>query len=346
MEQDRLLGARVTASHGLADGDLVTLPKAELHLHLEGAIRASTAEELADRYGMPAPRTGSFRDLSEFVVAYEAARDLVGDLDDLRRIARELVEDAAAQGVVWSEVHVIPPTYAARLGPDEAVLEAVLDGFRAGAGDGSAAGAIVGVNRGLPMAAAERSLALAVRYRDSGVVGLGLAGDEANHPPGLFADVFARARDAGLMALPHAGEGAGAGSVRSCVDDLGAARVNHGVRAAEDPAVVDLLVERQVCLDVCPSSNVALQVSPSLEEHPLPALIEAGVPVSLNSDCPLFCSTSANAEYRLAHERLELGIDALARIARTSIIASSCPDDHRAAALSRLDKWTAVHDPA
>jgi adenosine deaminase len=333
----------VTASHGLADGDLVALPKAELHLHLEGTIRASTAEELAARYGMPAPRTGSFRDLSEFVVAYEAARDLVGDLDDLRRIARELVEDAAAQGVVWSEVHVVPPTYAGRLGPDEAVLEAVLDGFHAGAGDGSAAGIVVGVNRGLPMTAAERSLALAVRYRDSGVVGLGLAGDEANYPPRLFADVFARARDAGLRALPHGGEGAGAGNVRSCVEDLGAVRVNHGVRAVDDPAVVDLLVERQVCLDVCPSSNVALHVSPSLEGHPLPALIAAGVPVSLNSDCPLFCSTSANAEYRLAHERLGLGINALARIARTSIIASSCPDDRRAAALSRLDKWTAAH---
>src|SRR5690606_21300894 len=95
--------------------DLVALPKAELHLHLEGTIRPATAAELADRYGLPMPRTGTFANLAEFVGAYEAARDLVGTLDDLRRVAAELVEDAAAQGVVWSEVHVVPPTYSGRL---------------------------------------------------------------------------------------------------------------------------------------------------------------------------------------------------------------------------------------
>lgn len=320
---------------------LAALPKAELHLHLEGAMRSSTARELADRYGRPFPRTGRFSGLGEFVVAYEEARDLVGSLEDLRRISRELVEDAAAQGVVWSEVHVVPPTYAGRLGPDEAVLEAVLDGFAAASSDASAAGIIVGVNRGLPPESATRSLSLATAYVDAGVVGLGLAGDEANNPAERFAGVFARAREAGLRALPHGGEGAGSESVRACVEQLGASRVNHGVRAVEDSAVVDLLLEHGVCLDVCPSSNVALQVSSSMETHPLPLLIDAGVPVTLNSDCPLFVDTTVNAEYRLAYGRLGLDLENLVQIAWTSLTVSSCPDDRRARALDALASWAA-----
>ena len=322
--------------------DLVALPKAELHLHLEGAIRPSTAAELAQRYGLPMPRTGAFENLAEFVGAYEAARDLVGDLDDLQRVSRELVSDAAVRGVVWSEVHVVPPTYAGRIGPDEAVLEAVLDGLAAGSGPDSAAGVILGINRGLPMEAAERSLRLAVRYADAGVVGLGLAGDEAGYPAHQFADVFARARDAGLRALPHGGEAAGPESVRACVEALGATRVNHGVRAVEDPALVELLAQRQVCLDVCPSSNIALSVYPSAAEHPLPRLLAAGVPVSLASDCPLFVGATVLDEYRLAVERFGLGREEVARMAGASLTFSSCPPDRRDPALAALTAWRAA----
>ncbi|MEV1171733.1 adenosine deaminase [Nonomuraea sp. NPDC049784] len=319
--------------------NLHTLPKAELHLHLEGAIRPSTAAELADRYGLPAPPGGPFNGLSEFVVAYERARDLIGSLDDLHRVARELVEDAAAQGVVWTEVHVIPPTYAGRLGPAEGVLEAVLDGLRSGSSAASGAGVIVGVNRGLPLDQAERSLALAVAYRDQGVVGFGLAGDEARFPAAAFAGVFTHARDAGLAAVPHGGEGAGADSVRACVEMLGARRVNHGIRAVEDPALVAELAERQVCLDVCPSSNIELQVSPSLAEHPLPALMDAGVPVTVNSDCPLFCGSTLVEEYDLVRRWLDLDVAALAHIAETSLRFSSCPVDRLEQAMADLARW-------
>jgi adenosine deaminase len=319
--------------------DLLALPKAELHLHLEGAIRPSTARELAERYGRPMPRTGRFADLSEFVVAYEQARDLIGSLDDLRRVAAELLTTARENGVVWTEVHLIPPTYAGRLGPDEAVVEAVLDGLAAGSDDAAGAGLIIGVNRMLPVEAAERSLELALAYRDRGVVGLGLAADEARFPAWLFASVFGRAAAAGLPTVPHAGEGAGAESVRACVELLGARRINHGVRAVEDPAVVDLLIERGVSLDVCPTSNVALQVAPSLEAHPLPALLDAGVPVSLNTDCPLFLDTSTADEYALASSAFGLGPDQLAAIARTSLETSSCPADRRDRALAALGEW-------
>jgi adenosine deaminase len=319
--------------------DLVALPKAELHLHLEGALRPETAAELADRYGRPLPRTGWFAGLPDFVVAYEQARDLIGTLDDLRRVAGELVATARENGVVWTEVHLIPTTYGGRLGPDEAVVEAVLDGLTAAATPSSAAGLIVGVNRMLPLPAAERSLALALRYRDAGVVGLGLAADEARFPASSFADVFRRAVDAGLPAVPHAGEGAGADSVRACVEELGAVRINHGVRAVEDPAVVELLRERGVALDVCISSNAALGVVPSAAEHPLPALLAASVPVSLNTDCPLFLGTSTVREYSLTRDLFGLSAEMLAGIAETSLRMSSCAADRRDAALTRLAAW-------
>jgi adenosine deaminase len=307
----------------------VALPKAELHLHLEGAIRPETARELAERYGRPMPRTGRFADLAEFVVAYEQARDLIGSLDDLRRVAAEVLTTARENGVVWTEVHLIPMTYAGRLGPEEAVVEAVLDGLAAGSDAAAGAGLIIGVNRMLPPAAADRSLELALAYRDRGVVGLGLAADEARFPASLFTDVFRRAAAEGLPAVPHAGEGAGAASVRACVEQLGARRIMHGVRAVEDPTVVDLLLERGVSLDVCPTSNVALQVAPSLAEHPLAALLAAGVPVSLNTDCPLFLETTTVAEYEVAARVFDLGPEALTAIARTSLVTSACPPDRR-----------------
>ncbi|WP_170182350.1 adenosine deaminase [Blastococcus colisei] len=323
----------------LSSADLVALPKAELHLHLEGAIRPETARELADRYDLPLPRTGRFTDLGEFVVAYEQARDLIGSLEDLRRVAAEILTTARENGVVWTEVHLIPPTYAGRLGPDEAVVEAVLDGLASAAGPDAAAGLIIGVNRMLPVADADRSLSLALAYRDRGVVGLGLAADEARFPASLFEDVFGRAADAGLPAVPHAGEGAGAGSVRTCVERLGARRINHGIRAAEDPAVVDLLLERGVSLDVCPTSNVELQIVPDLASHPLPRLIESGVPVSLNTDCPLFLGATTVGEYALASSAFGLEPDALAAIARTSLVTSSCPADRRERALAGVADW-------
>jgi adenosine deaminase len=327
------------------DHQLVSLPKAELHLHLEGAMRAATAAELADRYGRTAPPSGPFPGLGEFTRAYERARDLIGTLDDLRRIARELVEDAAAQGIVWTEVYLIPPTYAGRLGPAQDVLEAALDGLRDGAGPASAAGIILGINRGLPLEAAEQSLALALRYRDTGVVALGLAGDEANHPAERFADIFRRAREEGLPTVPHGGEGAGAASVRACVEELGAHRISHGIRAVEDPTLLRELADREICLDICPTSNLLLGISDSLQEHPLPTLLAAGVPVTINSDCPLFCDTTLLKEYQLVHHWLNLDPSALAAIASDSLRFSHCPTDRRTTALAAVTTWQQTHKP-
>jgi len=325
--------------------DIQALPKAELHMHFEASLRSATALEWSKRYGLPMPRNGPFAGLGEFVGTYEVARDLVGSLDDLRRAAAELVVDASRQGVVWSEVHLIPPTYAGRLGPEEGIVEAVLDGFAEGSdfaadlGRSSAAGVILGINRGLGPDAAQRSLDLALRYEGKGVVGLGLAGDEANHPAAKFADVFQRARDGGLVSLPHGGEAAGPESVRACVEELGAARVCHGVRSVEDPEVVALLIDRDVCLDVCPSSNVSLRVSQSLEQHQLLTLLNAGVRVSLNSDGPLLSGAQINDEYVSAHTSMGLPSSTLAQIALTSLTSSSCPEQIRSTAREQIAAW-------
>ena len=321
------------------ESDLVALPKAELHLHLEGAIRPETAAELADRYGLPSPRTGRFANLSDFVVAYEQARDLIGSLDDLRRVAAEVLTTARENGVAWTEVHLIPPTYAGRLGQEEAVVEAVLDGFASAATPDSAAALIIGVNRMLPLPDAWRSLQLATAYRDSGVVGLGLAADEARFPASLFTDVFRAAADVGLAVLPHAGEAAGADSVRQCVEELGARRINHGIRAIEDASLMDLLLERGISLDVCPTSNVALQVVPSLAQHPLPELLRAGISVSLNTDCPLFVQTTTVAEYAAAQTTFGLTDSEMAAIAENSLLTSSCPAQRKEAALAEIAAW-------
>jgi adenosine deaminase len=319
--------------------DLRSLPKAELHLHFEAAMSREFAVALADRSGLPAPATGSFPDLSAFVIAYERARDIVGSLDDLRDLARDLGTRQRAAGVVWSEIHFVPATYAGRLGPDDGLVEAVLDGLAAGAG-ADHAGLVIAVNRGLPLEAAESMLDLAVRWTGRGVVGFGLAGDEANHPAEKFTGLFHRARAIGLRRVPHAGEGAGADHVRRTVELLGPDRVCHGVRALDDDDVVDLLRERDVCLDMAPTSNVLLGVVPELASHPLPVLARRGVPVTLNTDIPLFTGADLVEEYARCAAAWDLTDDEVVALARTSLERSSCPDHVRSAALRELDAVT------
>jgi adenosine deaminase len=315
--------------------DLRALPKAELHLHFEAATSPETAAELADRYGLPMPEQGPFQDLSEFVVAYERARDIVGSLEDLYRLGRELGARQREAGVVWTECHFVPATYAGRLGPDDALVEAVLEGLRCGGGRGHA-GLVIGINRGLPLDQAERMLDRALRWAGRGVVALGLAGDEAHHPAPAFADLFDRAAAAGLPAVPHAGEGLGPESVRDTVDLLSPSRICHGVRAPEDPDVVRLLAERRICLDMAPTSNVLLGVVPELAKHPMPELLRAGVPVSLNSDIPLFVGSGVLEEYERCIAAWDLTDEEVFTIARTSLEHSFCPDQVRTAALGDL----------
>ncbi len=325
--------------------DLRALPKAHLHLHLEGAMRPATLLDLAADHGVAAPSLAGDGSFATFLRIYTAACQVLRSADDLARLVREVAEDAAVAGAVWVEPSEWPTAGMAErvgLSGEEAVVEVLLDAaHRAERDTGVGVGLMVAANRERPPDEAVALAHLAARHGGQGVVSFGLAGDEVCGRPELFADAFASARAAGLIAAPHAGELAGPDSVRGAVDALGAHRIQHGVRATEDASLLRRLANEHICLDVCPTSNVQIGVVPRLEEHPLPALLAAGVPVSLNADDPLVFGAGLLDEYKLAREGLGLDDAALAGIAACSIRASGAPESTKAAALAGIQRWLA-----
>jgi adenosine deaminase len=320
--------------------DLRQLPKAHLHLHLEGAMRPSTLTELATEAGVPAPPVRGYTSFGEFGLQYRAASALIETEEHLRRVVREVVDDAADDGAVWVEPHFYPPRYAGRFGSAEEVLEIVIDeGDRAAAAGGIGCGWIVSALRDFEVTQAVDLAKLAARYAGSGVVAFGLAADEALFPPEPFAEAFAIARDAGLISAPHAGELAGPRSVYGALDALGARRICHGVRAIEDPALVERLAAEEVVLDVCPTSNLMLAVVPSIDEHPLVKLLDAGVRCSLNGDDPLLFGPGLLAEYELVREAMGLSDEQLAQLARSSLVGSGAPGELMAESVDRVEEW-------
>ncbi|WP_105968852.1 adenosine deaminase [Streptomyces geranii] len=330
---------------------LVRLPKAHLHLHLEGAMRPATLAELAERAELPEPVGGSGEQLSatagftsfeDFTTVYGAAARLVreGPRENLLRLVREVVEDAAEDGAVWVEPHVNPLTYEEEPGAALDVLDLVIEeGRRTAARLGIGFGVLVYARRNADPSEAVEVARLAARRAGDGVVSFGLAGDEARFGPEPFAEAFAIARDAGLIPAPHAGELAGPASVRAALDVLGARRIAHGVRAVEDPALVARLAAEGVVLDVCPTSNVALGVVNSLSAHPLPRLLEAGVRCTLNADDPLLFGPGLLAEYETARTELALTDLQLAAVARTSVESSGAPDAVAREAVAAIGDW-------
>jgi adenosine deaminase len=226
------------------------------------------------------------------------------------------------------------------LGDDIFVLEAVLEaGRRATAATGVGVGWLVSIDRTQSPVLAVEQATIAARYAGHGVVALGLANDEAAGAPEPFAAAFAIAREAGLISAPHAGEHGGPDSVRAALDALGPQRIQHGVRALEDPDVVQRLVDADVCLDVCPTSNVALSVVETLSAHPLPVLLDAGVSCSINADDPLLFSVGLLDEYVVCREHLGLDDTTLATCARTSIARSGAPPEVKAIGARNIDGW-------
>jgi adenosine deaminase len=319
---------------------LVTLPKAHLHLHLEGSMRPSTLRQLCEEQGTPAPAIGgNYTAFADFQVIYVAARLAIRRVEDLIRLVSEVAEDAAADGAVWIEPAIHLPGHQS-LGSGEVVLEILIEaGRRATAATGVGVGWLIATDRTLsPELAMEQALT-AARYCGEGVVSIGLANDEAACGPEPFGPAFAVARAAGVISAPHAGEHGGPESVSAALDVLGADRVQHGVRAIEDSRLVQRLADDQVCLDVAPTSNVALGVVPSLSAHPLPHLIAAGVACSINADDPLLFGIGLLDEYSACREHLGLSDEDLAHCARASIEHSGAPPDVKVAAQTGIDDW-------
>jgi adenosine deaminase len=322
--------------------DLAALPKAHLHIHLEGAMRPSTLAELAERYGMTVPQTRGFGSFTAFAGLYVAACEVLRTFEDLQRVTREVVQDAARDGAVWVEPSLYPVHHRARLGSDEEVTEAVLEAGHAAAREyGIGFGLMLAADRTVEPDAAVTIARLAAGWADRGVVSFGLANDEAPYPPEPFAEAYRVAMDGGLLSTPHAGELAGPASVRGALDALGAHRIQHGVRSVEDPDLVRRLADEGVCLDVCPTSNVLLSVVPALDVHPLPQLLAAGVRCSVNADDPLLFGPGLLAEYEICRTALGLDDAQLATVARNSIEASGAPDAVKRTALTAIAAWSA-----
>ena len=321
--------------------DLVALPKAHLHLHLEGSARLSTITDLAARNGtaLDVEDLMTFSTLAELIACYQLAQSTVAVPEDIERLAYELLVDEAAQGVRWCEPTVTPFGFADQFGSADVAWEAMRRGFdRAAAETGIGWGAIVGHIRTHPVEKAATIARWAAERAGSGVVGFGLAGDEQLVGPEPFTEAFAIAAEAGLLLVPHAGETGGPESVRGALA-LGAHRLAHGVRSAEDPSLVRRLADEGITCDVCPTSNLKLSVVPSLADHPLPTLLEGGVPVSLGTDDQLFFGSLLVDEYEVVRDGFGLSDSELAAIARTSVTASGAPADLKTDLLAEIDAW-------
>jgi adenosine deaminase len=332
------------AGGGPAAGrDLRALPKGHLHLHFELGMRPTTFAELAAARGVPIPPIRGFSGFAGFTDRVETALALLRTPDDFARLVDELIDDAVADGVTYVEPSFWPYRYPNVFAAPEQAWEVVLERSRAvGAARGVTVRWMAAVDRVRDSPeAAVRIARLALRHAEAGVVGIGLHNDEDGYPPEPFAEAFALATDGGLLSTPHAGELDGPASVRGALDTLRANRLQHGIRVREDPALLDEVIARGVCLDVCPTSNVSLSVVPSLAEHPLPALLAAGVRCSINADDPLLFGPGCLAEYELCRTELGLTDAQLAACARSSIEAGGAPEDVRRRALAGIDAWLA-----
>jgi adenosine deaminase len=327
----------------LPERDLFTLPKAHLHLHLEGGMRPSTLAELAAKYGMEVPVVRGFGSFPMFADMYVAACEVLREPADLVRLIDDTLDDAKAAGAIYIEPSFYLPHHRERLGADEDVLAMALDALAAASErTGVAAAFMLAGDRTQPPEEAVVQARIAAKYVGRGIAAFGLANDEAPWPPEPFVESFAIAREAGLLSTPHAGELAGPESVRGAIDVLGAHRIQHGVRAFEDPALVERLAAEEICLDVCPTSNILLSVIPDLESHPLRQLLDAGVRCSINADDPLLFGPGLLEEYQLCRTELALSDDHLAQAARSSLLASGAPADVREKGLAGIDAWLAA----
>ncbi len=284
-------------------------PKIELHVHLEGTVRAPTLLEIARRNDYPLPADTveglaelyRFRDFRHFIEVWILTTNALQRAEDFRQVVVDYAEEAAAHGAVYLE-GIFSPAERVRRGCD---WQEIYEGFCDGA---DAARELHGVEirltpdipRGFTMDEARETVEWAARFRDRGVVGVGLGGLEAEYPPEPYAEVFMRAKSLGLGSVPHAGEVAGAASVRGALEALGADRLRHGIRAEEDPGLVRELAGRGTVLDVCPLSNLRTGAVASLEDHPLPRLVAAGVRCSISTDDPAMFDTDLTRDYEAA----------------------------------------------
>ena len=327
-----------------------TFPKIELHVHLEGTVRPATLLAIARRNGYRLPADSveglaelcTFRDFPHFLAVWMATTPALQTADDFRHVVVDYATEAAGHGAVYLEAIFSPAEPAARGIAWQEVFEGYCDGAReAHERLGVEIRLTPDITRAFSPAIAEETVAWCGRYRDRGVVAVGLGGPE--NAPEPFAPAFTLARSLGLGAVPHAGEAAGPASVRGALDALGADRIRHGIRAVEDPALVAELAARGTVLDVTPVSNLRTRVVATLDDHPLRALRAAGVRCSISTDDPALFGTDLPLDYAMA---AHLGAEP--RWAFDNGVAGALCDEATRARLARIGDefdWTTVAPP-
>ncbi|MFE9917390.1 adenosine deaminase [Micromonospora sp. NPDC005553] len=328
------------------------LPKVELHVHHVGSALPRTVAELAARHEgrTPVPADPDalasyfeFRDFAHFVEVYLSVVDLIRDPEDVWILTHEVARELARQQVRYAELTITPYSHVRRGIPAPAFCEAIEDARRRALTD-------FGIElrwcfdipgeAGLP--AAEETLRIALDERPDGLVSFGLGGPEIGVPRPQFRPYFDQARAAGLRSVPHAGETTGPQTVWDALNELGAERIGHGISAAQDPQLLAYLAERQIGMEVCPTSNVRTRAVATLDEHPLRQLVDAGLLVTINSDDPPMFGTTLNDEYAVAARLLGVGAEGLAGLARNAVTASFLDAAGQQRILAEIDAYLAT----
>jgi adenosine deaminase len=324
---------------------LEALPKIELHLHHEGAAPPAFIRQLAHEKKIDLSRIfrddGSydFRDFVHFLSVYEAATSVLQTPEDFARLTRAILQESAENGVVYTESFISPDFCGGSdLGAWREYLQAIKEAADQAERDwGITLRGGSTVIRHFGPDKAKASALCAAETAGDWLVGLGMGGDENQGEQGDFAYSYDMAREAGLQLTTHAGEWRGPQEVRAAVLDLGVSRIGHGVRVIEDPATMDLLIERGVTLEVCPGSNVALGVYPRLDQHPIERLRDAGVRVTVSTDDPPFFHTTLRREYRNLAQCFGWDQEVFGQVTQTALEAAFCDEDTRATISKRLE---------
>jgi len=340
------------------DAFVAKLPKVELHVHLVGSAPVETVLDLArrhpDRGGARVPRTAEelrrfyeFHDFTHFIDVYQAVSGLLTEPEDIADLVLGIARELAAQRVRYVELQVAPYPFQHDGMPDAVITEALDAGARAALTDHGVRIAYIfdfpGHTAGED---AVPALTHALEHPPQALTGFGIGGIEAGRAPYLdvIRDVFAAAAAAGLHCVPHAGETTGAETVWEAIDFLHAERIGHGIRAMDDPRLVAYLAERQLPVDVSPTSNVCTRCVPSLAAHPLPSMLDAGLFVTLNSDDPPMFGTTLSNEYLVAGRELGLTAAGLAGLAANGVRASFLDDASKDALLGEIETVLAAHE--
>jgi adenosine deaminase len=323
---------------------LEVVPKAELHVHLEGAIRPQTLLTLAQRNGVDLPATNlqelqqwfAYRNFDHFIEIFFLVSNCLKTAEDYELIAYEFGEEMARQNIRYAEVTFSVSTHYYPLGIDHDTYFSGLNRGRERARQdfGVEMRWVFDIVRDVKDETESRKRAdftmrVAIECMHDGVVALGLGGSDANYPPEYFATWFEKARSEGLHSTPHAGECAGPASVWGALRTLGAERIGHGVRSIEDPVLVRHLAEQRIPLEICPGSNVCLGIYPNFAAHPLPRLYAAGVQLSVNSDDPPLFNVTLNQDVERLHSAFHLDLDTINELLLNGVRHSFLPEERK-----------------